>query len=136
MAAVAALHSEFQSLQAHILAISTDSVYSHKIFTQVSPSASQVSYPLVSDRTQAISRQYRILNPRTGAAFRGTFIIDPDGRITTKLVYPLEVGRNAHEILRILQGIQYGRNTGEGVPANWMPGDPGIERNPDNIGRI
>lgn len=98
--------------------------------------AAKVQYPLVSDRTQEICRSYRVLNEKAGAALRATIIIDPEGTIVSKLVNPLEVGRNAYEILRLLQAIQYGRKTGEGVPANWLPGQPGIQMNTRMIGRI
>lgn len=136
MAAVAAINPQFQSLNTEVLAISTDSVYSHKVFTEVSPSVAHVNYPLVSDRTQEISKAYRVLNEKTGAALRATVIIDPEGLIVSKYVNPLEVGRNVYEILRMILGLQYGRATGEGVPANWIPGQPGISRNVKDIGKI
>jgi NADH-dependent peroxiredoxin subunit C len=119
-----------------VLAISTDSVYAHKVFTEVSPSLASVLYPLVSDRTQKISKAYNVLNEKTGAAFRATIIIDPEGIIVSKLINPSEVGRNVYEILRILQGIQYNRETGEAIPANWIPGNPGIIRDADMWGKI
>ncbi|KAA0545262.1 redoxin domain-containing protein [Bacillus sp. BGMRC 2118] len=136
MAAVAAIHDQFKAINTEVLAISTDSVYSHKVFTEVSPSASKVTFPLVSDRTHNISKTYRVLNEKTGATFRATIIIDPEGIIVSRFINPPEVGRNVYEILRVVQGIQYGRRTGEGVPANWVPGQQGIRRNPDYIGRI
>jgi NADH-dependent peroxiredoxin subunit C len=106
------------------------------VFTEVSPSASQVTFPLLSDRTHQISKAYRVLNEKTGAALRATIIIDPEGMIVTKFVNPLEVGRNVYEILRIVEGMQYNRRTGKGVPANWVPGQPGISKDPKNIGKI
>ncbi|SEA04657.1 peroxiredoxin (alkyl hydroperoxide reductase subunit C) [Thalassobacillus cyri] len=136
MAAVAAIHPYLKQLNTAVLAISTDSVYAHKVFTETSPSASQVTFPLVSDRTHSISKAYRAFNPKTGAAFRVTTIIDPEGIIAAKLVNPPEVGRIVPEILRLIQGIQYGRRTGEGVPANWVPGQPGIKRDLSMIGKI
>lgn len=93
-------------------------------------------FPLLSDRTHEISKAYRVLNEKAGAALRATIIIDPEGIIVTKMINPLEVGRNVYEILRVIQGIQYGRRTGEGIPANWVPGQPGIVRDPKYIGRI
>ena len=136
MAAVAAIYNQLRFLNTDVLAISTDSVYSHKVFTEVSPSASQVKFPLLSDRTHKISKAYRVLNEKTGTTFRATIIIDPEGTIVTKFVNPPEVGRNVYEILRVIQGIQYSRRTGEGVPANWVPGQSGIIRDPMYIGRI
>jgi len=136
LAAVAAIYDQLKYLNTEVLAISTDSVYSHKVFTEVSPSASKVQFPLLSDRTHQISKAYRVLNEKTGATFRATIIVDPEGTIVSKLVYPLEVGRNVYEILRLLQALQYSRKTGEGVPANWMSNQPGIVRDPKFIGRI
>jgi len=136
VAAVAAIYDQLKLLNTEVLAISTDSVYAHKVFTEVSPSAAKVNFPLVSDRTHEISKAYRVLNEHTGATFRATVIIDPEGTIVTKMVYPLEVGRNVYEILRVIQGVQYARRTQEGVPANWVPGQPGIVRDPKYIGRI
>lgn len=111
-------------------------MFSHKVFTEVSPAVSQIKFPLLSDRTQQISKAYRVLNEKTGAAFRATIIIDPEGIIITKFVNPPNVGRNVFEIVRIIQGLQFNRKTGEVVPANWVPGQSGIERDPKYIGRI
>ncbi|PKR78215.1 alkyl hydroperoxide reductase [Halalkalibacillus sediminis] len=123
-------------MNVEVLGISTDSVYSHKVFKDISPSASQVQYPLISDRNQMISRAYRALDENAGVASRTTVIIDPSGEIVSKVTYPREVGRNSYELLRLLQAIQFGRETGLGVPANWMPGMPGIERSTEDIGKI
>lgn len=124
MAAVAAIHHQLLALNTEILAISTDSVYSHKVFTEVSQAAAQVTFPLLSDRTHKISKSYRALNEKTGAAFRATIIIDPEGTIVSRFVNPPEVGRNTYEILRIVQAIQHNRITGKRVPANWVPVKP------------
>lgn len=136
MAAVAAIYPPLKQLNAEVLGISTDSVYSHKVFKEISPSARKVQYPLVSDRNHRISRAYRVLDEDAGASFRATVIVSPEGTIAAKVIYPREVGRNSYELLRMLQGIQYGRETNQGVPANWVPGMPGIARRTEDIGRI
>ncbi|UAC48019.1 redoxin domain-containing protein [Bacillus aquiflavi] len=136
MAAVAAIYPELKQLNTEVLAISTDSVYAHKVFKDVSPSAKLVQYPLLSDRNQQISKAYRVLDEEAGLAFRATVFIDPEGRIISKLIYPKEVGRNAYEILRIIQAVQFGKRTGLGAPANWVPGMPGIKRDIKNAGTI
>jgi NADH-dependent peroxiredoxin subunit C len=136
LAAVAAVYQQFKRLNAEVLAISTDSVYSHKVFTEVSKSLSNVTYPLVSDRSHRISKAYKVLNEETGTSFRATLIIDPNGMISARLINPIEVGRNIYEILRLLEGIQYSLSKGEVVPANWIPGQNGIKRDPNWIGNI
>ncbi len=136
MAAVADIFPCLRKLGATAVAISTDSVYAHKVFHETSPHASQVQYPLLSDRSGAIARAYGVWGAETGAAFRATFIVDPAGRIRYYSVYPREVGRNVREIVRTLAGIQYGEATGEGVPAGWQPGMPGISRDFDLVGTV
>ncbi len=89
----------------------------------------------MSDRNGEISRAYGVWGPSTGAAFRASFIIDPHGRIRYYSVYPREVARNVWEVVRTLEGIQYGEATGEGVPAGWEPGMPGIKRDFSKVGQ-
>jgi alkyl hydroperoxide reductase subunit AhpC len=103
---------------------------------ETSPSLKNFQGPLLSDRNQEISRAYRVLDAKSGAAFRASFFIDPDQIIRAKFIYPREVGRNLDEHIRLLKGLQYSKKTGEGVPANWKPGQPGIIRDPKKIGKI
>lgn len=105
------------------------------MFHEISPNASQVQYPLLSDRNGEICRAYGVWGAKTGAAYRASFIIDPASRIRYYSVYPREVARNVPEIVRTLEGIQYGEATGEGVPAGWEPGMPGIRRDLSQAGR-
>lgn len=123
-------------MNAEVLSISTDSAFSHKVFKETSPSLKNVTFPMVSDRTHAISRAYRVLDETTGAAFRASVFVDPEGIIRAKLVYPGNVGRNLPEHLRILQAFEYAKQTGKGVPANWVPGQQGISTDPSHIGEM
>jgi alkyl hydroperoxide reductase subunit AhpC len=121
-------------MNAELLSISTDSVFSHKVFKETSPSLKNVAYPMVSDRTQVISRAYRVLDEETGAAFRASVFVDPEGIIRAKLIYPVNIGRNIPEHLRILQAFEYAKQTGKVVPANWVPGQQGVSTDPSRIG--
>lgn len=136
MAAVAAVYPHIRALNAEVLSISTDSAYSHVVFKDTSPSLKNVTFPMVSDRTQVISRAYRVLDENTGAAFRASVFIDPDQIIRAKLIYPGNVGRNLPEHVRMLEAFRYAKQTGKGVPANWVPGQQGISTDPANIGNI
>lgn len=136
MAAVAAHHHIFEQLDVKVLAISTDSVFAHKVFAETSPSARKVQFPLLSDRTHQISCRYGVLREDQGFSFRATFIIAPGGEVKYSSLYPPEVARNVGEIIRIIQGLQYEQATGEGIPAGWRPGRPGIVRDFTLAGRI
>ena len=102
---------------------------------EISPSAQRINYPLLSDRTHEVTKRYGVLNEKTGAAYRATFIIDPESRIQSYLVSGQSVGRNVDEVIRLIQGLQYNRSTGQGVPANWNPGDSGISTDWKYVGK-
>lgn len=109
-------YDDFKQLNTEILGCSTDSVHSHKAWMQ---QLGGMKYPLLSDNTHEISRQYDVLIEEKGIALRGVFLIDPDGILRYASIHDLSVGRNVEEILRVLKGLQ----TGELCPVGWKPGD-------------
>lgn len=132
---MAAHHHILEQIGAKVLALSTDSVYAHKVFAETSPSARKVQFPLVSDRNQCISKTYGVLREDLGFTFRATFIIAPGGEIKYSSLYPAEVARNVSEIIRIIHGLQHEAATGEGIPAGWHPGKQGIKKDFSRAGR-
>ena len=62
--------------------------------------------------------KYGVLLEDKGIALRGTFIIDPEGKLRYQLVHDLGIGRSVEEILRVLRALQ----TGELCPVEWKPG--------------
>jgi len=136
LAAVADHYEELKKLGAEVLAISTDSVYAHKIYAQISPSARKVQYPLLADPTHEISKCYGAYNPETGFATRTTLIISPKGLIKFFCKYLGPVGRNVNEIIRVIQALQFSEASGLGAPAGWVPGQPGIRRDWEMVGRV
>ncbi|MBM3204407.1 peroxiredoxin [Candidatus Uhrbacteria bacterium] len=108
--------ADFQTLNAEILAASTDSEWSHKNWFE--KDLPDVDYPILADTTQAISRAYDVLNEDDGSSERGTFIIDPDGKVRYALISAGSVGRSVKETLRVLEALQ----TGERCPVEWEHG--------------
>lgn len=114
--------SEFSSFGAEILGVSTDSVYSHRawIKTPVNDGGlGGLNYPLASDITKQVARDYGVLVEEQGIALRGLFIIDPEGILRYQVVTDLNVGRSIDETLRVLQALQ----TGGLCPIDWHPGE-------------
>lgn len=112
----AAKEDEFKKAKAIIVGASTDSEHSHKAwFTRDLP---QVKFPVLADTTHAVSRLFNVLKEDQGVAYRGTFIIDPDGMLRYQVVSDNSVGRSVDETLRVLQAFQ----TGELCPIDWEPG--------------
>ncbi len=114
--------SEFNKIGAELLAVSTDSEYSHKNWIEADASAGGVgylNYPIASDATHEVSKNYGVFIEEQGAALRGLFIISPEGELKYQVVHDLNVGRSASETLRVLQALQAGGL----CPADWTPGD-------------
>lgn len=109
---------DFSELDAQILGCSTDSKFSHLAWT-ATETLGKVNFPMLSDFTKDIARDYGVLVEDLGAALRGLFIIDPDGILQYQVVHSLNIGRNVEEVLRVLKALQ----TGELCPVNWDEGD-------------
>jgi peroxiredoxin 2/4 len=112
---------EFEELGAEIIGVSTDSIYSHFAWINTPRNGGGlggVSYPLASDITKTVSRDYGVLVEEEGVALRGLFLIDPEGVLQYAAVNSMNVGRSVDETLRVLQALQ----TGGMCPSDWKPG--------------
>jgi peroxiredoxin (alkyl hydroperoxide reductase subunit C) len=108
---------EFKTLNAQILGASIDSAYTHLAWTE---QIGKIQYPMLSDITKEVSRQYGVLIENKGIALRGLFIIDPEGVLRYQVVHDLNIGRNVDEVLRVIKALQ----TGELCPIDWNEGAP------------
>lgn len=103
-------------LGARVLAVSTDSEWSHK--TWFERDLPEVDYPILADTTHQMSRAFDVLNEADGSAERGLFIIDPDGLVKYIVISAGSVGRSVKEVLRVLEALQ----SGGLCPVEWEPG--------------
>lgn len=117
---------DFHRLGADVLGVSTDSVYSHRAWLNMPKDRGglgPINYPLASDITKNVSRDFGVLLEEQGIALRATFIIDPGQKVRYKVVHDLDVGRNIDEVLRVLQALQ----TGGLCAMGWRPGMPTLQ---------
>jgi peroxiredoxin 2/4 len=124
---------EFQKLSTQILAISVDSPFSHLrslVLTRKNGGLENLKYPLLSDLTQTIVKNYKLLSV-DGIALPGLFIIDKEGVIQYYTVNNLLCGRSVNEILRILKSVQYVKeNPGQACPVDWHDGQNTLYSHP------
>lgn len=114
-------YEEFQGINAEVIGLSTDSVYSHRAWLQTPRDKGGVAglqYPLAADLTKQTTSDYGVLIEKEGIALRGLFIIDPEGVLRYKVVHDLNIGRSVEETLRVIQALQ----TGGLCQAEWRPG--------------
>ncbi len=126
-----------QKLGVEIYAVSTDTHFSHKAWHDVSPAIKKINYVMIGDPTHAISRNFEVLIEDAGLADRGTFVIDPAGKIQIVEINAGGVGRDAKELLRKVKAAQYvASHPGEVCPAKWKEGEKTLAPSLDLVGKI
>ncbi len=134
---LAEMYPKFQEIGCEIYSVSTDTHFVHKAWHDASERIRKIRYPMLADPTHAISRDFEVLIEGDGLAERGTFIIDPQGKITGYEVTAGNVGRSAGELLRKVQACQFVYAHGDQVcPANWKPGAQTLKPSLDLVGQL
>ena len=129
-------YQEFKEVNCEIYAISTDTHFVHKMWHDMSDSISKIEYPMLSDCKHQLVYDFDVFDEEEGLAQRGSFIINPDGKIVVYEVNSSGVGRNADELLRRLHACQFVYEHGDQVcPAKWKLGEKTIQTTIENIGK-
>lgn len=133
-------YAKFQELGAEVLSVSTDTKFTHKAWHDHSPTIKTLEYPMVADPSGEISKTFGVYideGDDAGLALRGSFIIDPDGKLQAYEVHANNVGRSADELLRKLEAAIFVReHHGEVCPANWKKGGKTLKPGIDLVGKI
>ena len=130
-------YAEFQKLGVEIYGVSTDTHFTHKAWHDTSDTIKKVQYPLVGDPTGTITRNFEVMIEEEGLAYRGTFLINPEGQIKLCEIHDNGIGRDAKELLRKVQAAQYvASHPGEVCPAKWTPGAETLAPSLDLVGKI
>lgn len=130
-------YEEFKKLDAEVLSVSTDTVFTHKAWQDASEAIKKIKFPMVADPTGNVSRSFGTYIEDEGLSLRGTFIVDPDGVLQSIEINENSIGRSAKELLRKLQAAKFVREHGGQVcPASWKPGDDTLEPGLELVGKI
>ncbi len=131
IAAMNAKLDELRSMGVEVLAISTDTHYSHKRFVETEPLLKGLKMTIGADPTGEVSKAFGVYIEGEGVALRGRFIVNPDGIIVAEETIAPAVGRNVNELIRQLKAWQHAYKTGEVMPANWREGKKTLPVNTD-----
>lgn len=131
IAAMNAKHDEFQKRGVEILAVSTDTKFSHKRFVETEPILEGLKMTIGADTTGEVSRAFGVMIEEEGVALRGRFLFNPEGICVAQEVQAPMVGRNVNEFLRQVDAWQHATKTGEVCPAGWRPGKKTLPVNTD-----
>ncbi len=134
---LADLYPEFKKLGVEIYAVSTDPHFTHKAWHDTSDTIKKIQYPMIGDPTGTITRNFGVMIEEAGLADRGTFVLDPEGKIQIVEINAGGVGRDASELLRKVKAAQYvASHPGEVCPAKWKEGDATLAPSLDLVGKI
>lgn len=130
-------YSDFTAIGCEIYAVSTDSHFVHKAWHDASERIKKIQYPMLADPTHALAKDFEVLIETDGMAERGTFVVNPQGKIVAYEVNAGNVGRNADELLRKVQALQFVAEHGDEVcPARWQPGAETLKPSLDLVGML
>lgn len=129
----ASLEEQFAALNCKLVGLSVDGLYSHIAWLRTIKEKIEykgmkdveVKFPLIEDITMEVAKRYGMIQPGESStkAVRAVFVIDPKGIIRTVIYYPLSLGRNFDELLRVVTALQTADAFSIATPADWRPGD-------------
>lgn len=137
LADLADKYEEFQDARCEIYSVSCDTHYVHKAWHDASETIQKIHYPMLADPTGALARDFDVMIEDEGVAERGSFIVNPEGKIVAYEVTAGNVGRNADELFRKVQASQFVAEHGDQVcPAKWQPGEETLKPSLDLVGLL
>lgn len=129
----ATMQDEFAAYNTELVGLSIDGLYSHIAWLRTIKEKIEfrgmknvdVRFPLIEDISMDVATKYGMVLPgeSTTQPVRAVFVIDPAGIIRTVLHYPLSLGRNFDELLRVINGLQTADHFDVAMPADWRPGE-------------
>jgi peroxiredoxin (alkyl hydroperoxide reductase subunit C) len=130
-------YTELKEMGVEVYSVSTDTHFTHKAWKDASETIKKIDYPMLADPTGQLARNFGVYIEEEGIAYRGTFLINPEGEIKLAEVQDNGIGRNAEELVRKVQAAQFIReNPNEVCPAKWKPGAETLKPGLDLVGKI
>lgn len=139
---LAYLQDQFEKMGVKLCVVSVDKLETHKDWKAALEKVSlydrkpiKIKFPLIDDNSVVISKLYGMIHTETNTpkSVRGVFIINPDNIIEAIYFYPMKIGRNTTELVRIISALQLSRADKVMTPANWKPGDNVLIPNHPNV---
>lgn len=134
---LANLYESFQKINCEIYSVSCDTHFVHKAWHDTSKRIQKIQYPMLADPTATLAKDLDVYIEADGLAERGTFILNPEGKVVAYEVIAGNVGRNSDELLRRVQASQFVAEHGDEVcPAKWQPGEETLKPSLDLVGML
>lgn len=130
-------YDALKKMGVEVYSVSTDTHFTHKAWHDTSETIKKIKFPMLADPTGALARHFGVYIEEEGLAYRGTFLINPEGLIKLAEVNDNGIGRNAEELVRKVAAAQFvATHPGEVCPAKWTPGAKTLKPGLDLVGKI
>lgn len=130
-------YEDFKAEGCEIYSVSCDSHFVHKAWHDASETIKKIQYPMLADPTGKLARDFEVMIEEDGMAERGTFVVNPEGKVVVYEVNAGNIGRNADELLRKVQAAKFVAAHGDQVcPAKWEPGKETLKPSLDLVGLL
>lgn len=137
LADLAEQHAALAKLGVTVVAVSTDTKFAHMAWRNSEGLLKNVKYPMAADPTGSVSKLFGVYDATTGLALRGTFIINPEGKLVSSEINFYNVGRNAEELFRKMEAnVHLLANPSEACPARWKPGAKTLRPSKELVGNV
>jgi len=134
---VADNYDKLKQMGVEVYSVSTDTHFVHKAWFDASDTIKKIKFPMLADPTGVLSRAFGVYIDEEGVAYRGTFLVSPEGKIKIAEIHDNGIGRNAEELVRKVQAAQFvASHEGEVCPAKWKPGASTLKPGLDLVGKI
>lgn len=137
LADLADKYDEFKKRGVQVYSVSCDSHFVHKAWHDASDTIKKIQYPMIADPTGLLARAFGVMIEEDGMSYRGTFVVNPEGRVKIAEVQDNAIGRNADELLRKVEGALFvAANPDMVCPAKWKEGADTLKPSIDLVGKI
>ena len=130
-------YDELKSMGVEVFSVSCDTHFVHKAWHDTSDSIKKINYAMLADPLAVLAKGFGVFKEDEGLAYRGTFLVNPDGLIKLCEIQDNSIGRNADELLRKVKAAQFvASHPGEVCPAKWVQGAETLKPSIDLVGKL
>ncbi|MBF1498075.1 alkyl hydroperoxide reductase subunit C [Prevotella pallens] len=130
-------YEELKKMGVEVFSVSCDTHFVHKAWADASDSIKKIKYTMLADPLAVLAKGFGVYKEDEGLAYRGTFLVNPEGKIKLAEIQDNSIGRNADELVRKVKAAQFvASHSGEVCPAKWKEGSETLKPSIDLVGKI
>lgn len=130
-------YAQLKEMGVEVYSVSTDSHFVHKAWHDTSERIKKIEYPMLADPTGLLARAFGVMIEEDGMAYRGTFVVNPEGYVKIVEINDNNIGRNADELVRKVEAAQFvAAHPGDVCPAKWKKDAETLQPSIDLVGKL